>query len=201
MLGPFSEDVFDFSTFVLEHLSAKIFGNEDGRTRISNIQKVASLMGKSDSIHTWLLLWKSTRAVEIYAQRSIQCLGLGLSDFAVLEALLHKGPLLINAIGNKVLLTSGSMTFAVNRLEQQGLVERHVDPRDGRARLVNLTPKGEKLITKAFEQHADDINDLMSVLSGSERDQLMQLLRKVGKNAAHLAALPTKGKPKTRKGG
>ncbi len=156
-------------------------------------------MGKAGSpIHTWLLLWKSTRAVESYAHKSIQNLGLGLSDFAVLEALLHKGPLLVSALGTKVLLTSGSITTAVDRLENQGLVERHDDPSDRRARVVHLTAKGQKLISKAFEQHSDDIDDLMGVLSGNEREQLAYLLRKLGKNAAQLAVSPKRDKSKTK---
>lgn len=178
---------------MLEYLGTKISNAMQVKTQDSEAQRLQALMGKSDSpIHTWLLLWKSTRAVEIFAHKSIQNLGLGLSDFAVLEALLHKGPLLINDIGSKVLLTSGSMTFAVDRLQRQGLVERQVDPNDGRGRLVHLTAKGRKLIAKAFDQHAEDIDELMSVLSGSEREQLMQLLRKLGKNAADLAELQSR---------
>jgi len=139
-----------------------------------------------NSIHTWLLLWKATRAVELYAHKSIQNLGLGLTDFAVMEALLHKGALPINALGKKVLLTSGSMTAAVDRLERQNLVERQDDPNDRRTRLVQLTPKGHKLIAQAFAQHADDIEQLMSILNNTERTQIIATLRKLGRSAAQL---------------
>jgi len=61
------------------------------------------------------------------------------SDFAVLEALLHKGPLPVNEIGKKVLLTSGSITVAVDRLETKGLVERRAHGTDRQARMVHLT--------------------------------------------------------------
>lgn len=161
-------------------------------------------MGKesNSAIHIWLVLWKSTRAVEAYAHKSIQNLGLGLTDFAVLEALLHKGPLLISALGTKVLLTSGSITTAVDRLERQGFVVRQDDPTDRRARYVHLTPKGERIITKAFSKHSVDIDVLMSTLSNSEREQLSSSLRKLGKSAAQLATTRT-SKPKLseRKGG
>jgi MarR family 2-MHQ and catechol resistance regulon transcriptional repressor len=137
-------------------------------------------------IHTWLVLWKTARAVEICAHRSIQAMGLGVSDFAVMEALLHKGSLPVNVIGSKVLLTSSSMTAAVDRLEAQGLVERHDDPSDRRARLVSLTKKGARMISTAFRLHAKDMELLMAPLEEEERTTLVLLLRKLGRNAAQL---------------
>src|SRR3989442_13163072 len=82
------------------------------------------------------------------------------SDFAVLEALLHKGPLPINEIGKKVLLTSGSITVAVDRLETKGLVERRAHGTDRRARIVHLTKEGRKGITCAYADHAADMERL-----------------------------------------
>jgi len=140
----------------------------------------------TSSIHIWLVLWKATRAIEAYAHKSIEHLGLGVTDFAVLEALLHKGPLLINDLGKRVLLTSGSITAAVDRLEKQELVERRNDPVDRRARLVHLTPSGLKLIKKAFAQHEEDIDQLMSGLPVRERTQLVAWLRQLGTTAAQL---------------
>lgn len=139
-------------------------------------------------IHTWLILWKTARAAESFAHRSIKSLslGLGVSDFGVLEALLHKGPLPISALGNKVLLTSSSMTAAVDRLEELGLVERINDPNDRRTRLVALTAKGNKLIDKAFNRHAQDMEQIMSPLTEQERSSLVALLRKLGQHAEEL---------------
>ena len=56
---------------------------------------------------TWLVLWKAMRSVEARAHASIEQTGLGASDFAILETLLHKGPQPVNVIGRKVLLTTG----------------------------------------------------------------------------------------------
>lgn len=78
--------------------------------------KLASLTGGS-GVHVFLVLWKAASAVQSYAEASVSDLEMCGSDFAVLEALLHKGPLPVNEIGKKVLLTSGSMTVAVDRLE------------------------------------------------------------------------------------
>ena len=103
-----------------------------------NEQRLESLTGGS-GVHVFLVLWKATRAVEAYAEKSISQLEMCGSDFAVLEALLHKGPLPVNEIGRKVLLTSGSITVAIDRLETKGLVERRAHGTDRRARIVHLT--------------------------------------------------------------
>src|SRR3977135_3861134 len=100
------------------------------------------------------------------------------SDFAVLEALLHKGALPINEIGKKVLLTSGSITVAVDRLETKGLVERRAHRTDRRARVVHLTKEGRKLIARAYADHAADLEQLMSKsLTTRERVTLISLLK------------------------
>src|ERR1700704_3672449 len=105
--------------------------------------KTESLTGGS-GVHLFLVLWKAARAVEAYAEKSITDLEMCGSDFAVLEALLHKGPLPVNAIGKKILLTSGSITAAVDRLEKRGLVERRAHGTDRRARMGYLTRAGRK---------------------------------------------------------
>lgn len=132
----------------------------------------------------WLILWKAARAVEQNAITSVSELGLGLSDFAVLELLLHKGAQPVNVIGKKILLTSGSITTAVDRLERRKLVHRKAHPEDRRARLVELSEKGKRLIECAFDQHALDMEETIAVLTSSERVELIRLLKKVGKFAA-----------------
>jgi MarR family 2-MHQ and catechol resistance regulon transcriptional repressor len=143
---------------------------------------VDSLSGGT-GVHVWLVLWKAAQAVEAYAKNSIIDLDLCGSDFAVLEALLHKGSLPINEIGRKVLLTSGSITVAVDRLEAKGLVERRASSDDRRAKVVHLTREGRKLITRAFQEHANDMERLASDLSTSERATLIKLLKKIGYKA------------------
>ena len=133
--------------------------------------------------HTWLVLWKATRAVEAWAFRSIEDTRLCPSDFGVLEALLHKGPLPVNVVGRKLLLTTGSITTAVDRLARRGLVERRDHPHDRRVRLVELTPRGRDVIEPAFARHAADLEELVSVLAPDERAALVTLLRKLGKAA------------------
>jgi len=134
--------------------------------------------------HVWWVLWKAAHAIEQNAVRSVSASGLGLSEFAVLEALLHKGPQPVNVIGKKVLLTSGSITAAVDRLESKKLVRRTADTGDLRARIVQLTETGRRLIERAFQQHAIDMEETMTVLRSSERTELVRLLKKAGMWAA-----------------
>ena len=146
--------------------------------------KLESLTGGS-GVHVFLVLWKAARAAQAYAEKSISELEMCGSDFAVLEALLHKGPLPVNEIGKKVLLTSGSITVAVDRLETKGLVERRAHGTDRRARIVHLTKAGRKLITRAYADHAADMERLTSAsLTRAEREKLIRLLKKIGYEAA-----------------
>ena len=142
--------------------------------------------------HIRLVLWKAAKAVEKVDRASITQTGLGLSDFTIMEALLHKGPLPINKIGQKVLLTSGSMTAAVDRLEGKGLVKRIQDPSDGRCFYVHLTEKGRQTIQTAFAKHAKNLEKIASVLSDSECNELILLLKKIGLFAESLEAANTK---------
>jgi len=130
--------------------------------------------------HIRLILWKAAKAVEKVDRASIAQTGHVLSDFTIMEALLHKGPLPINKIGEKVLLTSGSMTAAVNRMEKDGLVKRIQDPSDGRCFYVHLTKKGRHMIKKAYANHEKTLEKIASVLSVSERKELVRLLKKIG---------------------
>ncbi|PYX62499.1 MAG: MarR family transcriptional regulator [Acidobacteria bacterium] len=144
-------------------------------------------MKKSDRItapRLWLVIFKSYRVLSLLAERSIANTGLCLTDFAALEALLHKGPLTISEIQDKVRLASGSMTAAVDRLEKLGLVERRASPSDRRARVVHLTAEGKRLAASSFERHAKDLEALMSALSQKEMEQLHGSLRKLGIFAA-----------------
>lgn len=138
----------------------------------------------STAPEAWVVLWRACRAVESHAEAHIRSLGLCRSDFAVLEVLLHRGPLPVSAIGRKVLLTSGSITTAIDRLEARGSVAREPDPDDRRARVVRLTPAGRRLVEPAFADHVEVLDHAFSALSERERGRLVTLLRKLGHHAA-----------------
>ena len=136
----------------------------------------------TSGVHVWLVLVKAFQALAAHAEESLNLsqTGLGDSDFRVLEALLHKGPLPVNTIGPKVWLTPGSISVAVDRLEKKALVKRK-NTDDRRVRLVELTARGRALVTKTFRQHAAAMEEAAGVLSKEERLMLLRLLKKLGK--------------------
>lgn len=162
---------------------------------------MATRKTNSTGVHLWLVLMKAYQALHHHAMRSIGDTGLGFSDFAVLETLLHKGPLPVNTIGAKIALTSGSSTAAVDRLEKKALVRRAPDASDRRARIVHLTAKGEALIEAAFRKHTTDIEAVTANLALAEQNTLTGLLKKLGKTAVSGPAtnLSSKGKTNVRK--
>ena len=130
---------------------------------------------------------KSHHSLGRLVEQSIANAGIGVSDFAALEALLHKGPLTISEIQQKVLLASGSMTAAIDRLEKLGLVVRKPSATDRRARVVELTAEGKRVASSCFEKHARDLESVVSVLSEDEKQRLYTALKKVGLFAAERA--------------
>ena len=147
---------------------------------------VFTFFGMETAPHIRLILWKAAKAVEGVDRASITESGLHLSEFTIMEVLLHKGPLPINTIGRKVLLTSGSMTAAVNRLEAQGYVKRIQDPSDGRYFNVRLTKTGRNVIKKAYKVHEQNLEAIVRVLTPNERSEIVRLLKKIGYNAEKL---------------
>jgi MarR family transcriptional regulator, 2-MHQ and catechol-resistance regulon repressor len=136
--------------------------------------------------HVWLVMMKAMRALTRYAAAGIEETGLGLSDFAVLEVLLHKGPLPVNTIGPIVDLTPGSISIAVDRLFAKGLVSRVESAEDRRVRIVALTSRGKDLIASAFRKHSGQMKKVFSELRPEELRGLEAALKKVGKHAAAL---------------
>jgi MarR family 2-MHQ and catechol resistance regulon transcriptional repressor len=138
---------------------------------------------KFDGAHLWLVLWKAAKSLEANARHNISDLAMGVSDFAIMELLLHKGPTPVNSIAKKVMLTSGSMTPAIDRLVEKGFVERRDDEKDRRVREVRLTSKGRRVIHKAYDKHQKAMDNAVSSLDESERIALVSLLKKLGKSA------------------
>ncbi len=143
-----------------------------------------STSARVDAPRLLIVLARCHHALSQIAERSIEDAGLCLTDFAALEALLHKGPLTITEIQGKVLLASGSMTAAVDRLEKKGLVVRRPAPIDRRAKLLDLTPEGRRVVETAFSRHAAELESAMAVLNPSEKRRVYSLLRKLGLFAA-----------------
>ena len=133
--------------------------------------------------HIRLVLWKTAKAIDKVDRASIADTGLQLSEFTIMEVLKHKGPLTITAIGEKVLLTSGSMTAAINRLERKGYVRRRRDASDGRCFHVHLTEVGRSVIDQAYAKHATNLERVAEALTPTERETLVRLLKTIGRRA------------------
>src|SRR5712675_1014564 len=100
--------------------------------------------------HLWLVLMKAHRTLRRLATQSIESLEVCLSDFGIMELLLHKGPQPVNEIDRRIALTSGAITTAVDRLEARGMVTRESHERDRRARIVRLTAQGKEQAGSVF---------------------------------------------------
>jgi MarR family transcriptional regulator, 2-MHQ and catechol-resistance regulon repressor len=137
----------------------------------------------------WLVMARAYRAIGSYIEGSFAAQGIGLSDFMVLEVLLHKGPQTISSIGDKVLLASASMTSAIDRLESHSLVRRRGCDSDRRIRLVELTDEGRSFIVEIYARHEKDLEFIASELSNEERRALYEGLKKIG--LAAQVAVPT----------
>lgn len=137
---------------------------------------------KSDGTHVFQLLWKTYRALQEKSDVSKNRIKLCDSDFRVLEALLHEGPLPVNIIGQKVDLTTGSITTAIDRLENKWLVVRKYHPMDRRIRIVDLTSKGRRLIEKGYAQYRLEMEKAVSNLSRAERGLLVDLLKRLARS-------------------
>jgi MarR family 2-MHQ and catechol resistance regulon transcriptional repressor len=129
----------------------------------------------------WIALAHCYRAMSSLIEWSFLDSGLSLTDFMLLEALLHKGPMTITEVQASALLATGSMTAAVDRLESKGLIARTLSKSDRRARVLQLTGQGKAVITLAYREHGADLKRWMSVLSADERANTFTNLRKLEK--------------------
>ena len=137
-----------------------------------------------EALKLFVVLSRATNAVGRHAAADVARHGLTIAEFAILEALHHKGPLLLGELQRKVLTSSGGITYLVDRLTEKGLVERQDCPSDRRARYATLTPAGSELIERIFPEHADALERAMAGVTAEEQAQLRTLLRKLGWYAA-----------------
>ncbi|HEU0053711.1 MAG TPA: MarR family transcriptional regulator [Longimicrobium sp.] len=138
---------------------------------------------QSLSLRLWIALARAHNAVLAQAADDVARHGLTLAEFGVLEALLHRGPMLLGEVQRRILVSSGGITYLVDRLEKRGLVERRDCPGDRRARLAALTAEGEALIRGIFPDHAARIKAAVAGLDKKEKREAIRLLRLLAKGA------------------
>lgn len=136
------------------------------------------------ALKLWVVLSRAATAVERHTVLDIGRHDLSQGEFAILEVLHHKGPLLLGEVQRKILVSSGGVTYLVDRLEKAGLVERRECQSDRRARYAALTPKGERLMERIFPEHAAAVERAVRGLTKAEKKQAIELLRKLGTAAA-----------------
>jgi MarR family 2-MHQ and catechol resistance regulon transcriptional repressor len=136
------------------------------------------------ALKLWVVLARAYAAVSERAARDVARHGLTLAEFAVMEALYHKGQLLLGEVQKKILVSSGGVTYLVDRLEQRGLVERRLCAEDRRARYAALTADGQAFMSRIFPEHAECITEVASALTIEQQQQVTALLRDLGRHAA-----------------
>jgi MarR family 2-MHQ and catechol resistance regulon transcriptional repressor len=138
----------------------------------------------ADDLKLWVVLARAHAAVEEHVEHDIARHGLSIAEFGILEVLYHKGPQLLGDIQRRILVSSGGITFLVDRLEGKGLVAREACPDDRRARFAVLTPAGRALMKRIFPKHAAAVSRAVSGLTREERHAATRLLKTLGLAAA-----------------
>ncbi len=133
------------------------------------------------ALATYIKLVRATESVSNRIHRHLATTGLTASQFGVLEALLHLGPLMQRQLAEKLLKSGGNITMVIDNLEKRGLVKRDRQAEDRRCITVCLTPEGEQLIQNLFPTHVAAVLAEMSSLTESEQEELGRLCRQLGK--------------------
>lgn len=144
-----------------------------------------------NALKLYIVLSRASEALHAHTLADIESHGLTQTEFAILEALYHKGPMLLGEVQKKILVSSGGITFLIDKLVKRGLVLRRPCETDRRARYAELTPAGRDLIAGIFPGHADVIRRAVSGLSSAEQQTLIDLLKKLGHSAAALDIVPS----------
>lgn len=113
-------------------------------------------------------------------RRDIRRFGLNQTEFAVLELLYHKGAHPLQQIGEKILITSGSITYVINKLEKKELLKRNPYEEDRRVIYATLTERGQTLMEEIFPQHAETLTRAFQGLTAGEKQVAIELIKKVG---------------------
>ncbi|MFF2091848.1 MarR family winged helix-turn-helix transcriptional regulator [Paenibacillus sp. NPDC058174] len=131
-----------------------------------------------------VVLSKSFKSVMDVAVKDIKSYGLSSTEFGILEVLYAKGRIPIQQIGDRVLITSGTMTYNIDKLENKGYLKRVPCSHDRRVTYAEITDVGRKLFDDIFPQHAQRIETVMNSLTLEEQKQAIELLKVLGKGAA-----------------
>ena len=133
------------------------------------------------ALDTYIKLTRASNSLENRLMRTAALKDITPSQFGVLEALLHLGPMSQSEIGGKLLKSGGNITLIIDNLEKCGLVDRQTDARDRRVTTVSLTAKGKELIDQIFPEQVEAIVKEFGVLTAEEQKTLGSLCKKLGR--------------------
>ncbi|MCS1352096.1 MarR family winged helix-turn-helix transcriptional regulator [Mechercharimyces sp. CAU 1602] len=132
------------------------------------------------ALKLFVVLFRSQRALEQRVAEDIRSHGFNMTEFAVLELLYHKGDQPIQKIGGQILISSGTMTYVVDKLEKKGLLERVSCPKDRRVTYASITDRGKEVMREIFPQHQALIEKIFVDLSTAEKETMINLLKNIG---------------------
>lgn len=138
-------------------------------------------MEKQCKNQPFLVLMQTSKAIQERIREEMNKNKLGITEFSVLEVLYLKGRQTIHQIGKSILISSGSMTYVIDKLEQKGLLSRSPCPDDRRVIFVTLTDDGIDLMKKVMPKHQEMINNLFGSLTDDDAQTMVNLLKKVNK--------------------
>ena len=132
-------------------------------------------------LKTITILFRTQNKLESIIREDVRCHGLNTSEFGALEVLYHKGPLPVQAIKEKVLIASSSMSYVIERLLDKDLITKIISPKDNRVHHVHLSQKGKVLMDEIYPKHVQTLRQTLKKLTEDEEEQLHTLLKKIGK--------------------
>jgi MarR family 2-MHQ and catechol resistance regulon transcriptional repressor len=132
------------------------------------------------TLNAFIKLTRASESINNRLNRQLADVNLTNSQFGVMEALLHLGPLNQKTLGEKILKSGGNITLVIDNLEKNNWVERQKDPKDRRAVLIHLTAEGKEVIADYFPKHLANIVEEFDVLTKQELDQLACICKKIG---------------------
>ncbi|QKY71051.1 MarR family winged helix-turn-helix transcriptional regulator [Lentibacillus sp. CBA3610] len=137
-------------------------------------------MGENLSLKAFVVLMKASKSVTEYVKKDIDRYNMKTTDFAVLEALYHKGNLTVKQISEAVLINTGSMTYVIDKLEAKDLLERQHCSEDRRVVYIHITEKGKQLMDDIFPQHQEAIEEIFQNITDKEKEKVIDILKRIG---------------------
>ncbi len=142
-------------------------------------------MSENLSLKTFVITMKASKALEEVTKQDIKKHGMRASDFAILETLYHKGRQTIREISESVLISTGSITYVIDKLEKKELLIRTNCPDDRRAVYLEITDRGKQTMDDIFPKHQLVIEELFDGISESDKETVIEVLKKVGHKASN----------------